>query len=251
MRWDIVLIFGTSLAIVLVEITLVRVFSFRLWHHLVGLAIALPFLGFGAAGSLLAVTGIGLSLGRVAGAEVGLSQAQLGIYSGHTDIAGGSFLLFLTNLVGIVVVAGIVFLAHGYANWRRAGLRMVLTLALATFLVRPLGVSFHRLYLKSTIMGTVASLTIDRPDLFDGSGKIDEVDVYYRGDALVVDLVVSAPMHNLEEMQRRMDLAAEHLSERVGRAVVLQLDYIPVEIIKYRAEADVSAPPNNPAKGAR
>jgi uncharacterized hydrophobic protein (TIGR00271 family) len=199
----------------------------------------------------LAVTGIGLSLGRVAGAEVGLSQAQLGIYSGHTDIAGGSFLLFLTNLVGIVVVAGTVFLAHGYANWRRAGLRMLLAVAFAAFLIRPLGVSFHRLYLKSTIMGTVASLTVDRPDLFDGSGRIDEVDVYYRGDALVVDLVVSAPMHNLEEMQRRMDLAAEHLSERVGRAVVLQLDYIPVEIIKYRAEADVSAPPNNPAKGAR
>lgn len=199
----------------------------------------------------LAVTGIGLSLGRVAGAEVGLSPAQLGIYSGRIDIAGGSFLLFLTNLVGIVVVAGIVFVAHGYANWRRASLRVIVALGLAAFLIRPLGVSFHRLYLKSTILGTVAALTVERPDLFDGSGRIDAVDVYYRDDVLVVDLVVSAPMRALEDMQRRIDLAAEHLSERVGRAVVLQIDYIPVEIIKYSSEADVSATLDTQVQGVR
>jgi len=189
----------------------------------------------------LAVTGLGLSLGPEAGAEVGLSAAQLGIYSGRIDIAGGSFILFLTNLAGIVVVAGMVFVAHGYANWPGAALRVIVVLALSAFLIRPLGVSFHRLYLKSMILGTVARLALDRPDIFDGSGRIDELDVYYRGDMLFVDLVVSAPTRNLEGMQHRMDMAAAYFSERVGRAVTLNIDYIPMEVLTFQSHADVSA----------
>jgi len=67
----------------------------------------------------LAVAGIGLALGRKATADVGLSFREVGLFSGGTDIAVGAFVLFLTNLAAIVVVAGTVMAIQGYVRWLR------------------------------------------------------------------------------------------------------------------------------------
>jgi hypothetical protein len=61
----------------------------------------------------LAVVGIGLALGRSAAADVGLSFSQTGLYDGGIDMAVGAFVLFLTNLAAILVVAGIVMVVQG------------------------------------------------------------------------------------------------------------------------------------------
>ena len=67
----------------------------------------------------LAVTGIGLALGRRARADVGLSLTEIGLYSGGADIAWGAFVLFLTNFAGIVVVAGVVLVTQHYGEWKK------------------------------------------------------------------------------------------------------------------------------------
>jgi len=54
-RSECYLLAGTAFAVLIVEVTMTRVFSLKCWHHMVGLAIALPFVGFGAAGSILSM----------------------------------------------------------------------------------------------------------------------------------------------------------------------------------------------------
>ena len=64
----------------------------------------------------LAVSGIGLALGAKAASAPGLSMAEFGVYSGGDGIAGGAFLLFLTNLIGIIAVAILVFVCQRYGE---------------------------------------------------------------------------------------------------------------------------------------
>jgi len=189
----------------------------------------------------LSVSGIGLSLGREAGAELGLTLTQAGLYTGQTDIAGGSFVLFLTNLAGIVVIAATVFVCHGYGDWRKAGVGILLAVAISSLLIRPLGVSFHRLYIKSSILGALATLSAKRPDVFDGAGRIEFIDVFYGGDVLHVDVVAEGPDATDAVMQLRIDLMGEYLSEAVGRPVRLEVDFVPIEIRTFRWQADASA----------
>ncbi|MEM7024822.1 MAG: DUF389 domain-containing protein [Pseudomonadota bacterium] len=185
----------------------------------------------------LAVTGIGLALGRDVGAEVGLSLSEVGLYSGATDIAGGSFVLFLTNLAGIVVIAATVFATQGYGNWRKAALGVVVAAACSAILIQPLGVSFHKLYVKSTVLGLLGTLSVERPEIFTGEGRVESINVNYRGDRLHLDVDVAGPKEAVSEMQLRIDLLARYLSEAVGYPVVLQIEFIPIEILTFRSEA--------------
>lgn len=64
----------------------------------------------------LAVSGIGLALGRKATADIGLLFQELGLFSGGGDLAVGAMVLFLANLAAIVVVAGILMAIQGLAT---------------------------------------------------------------------------------------------------------------------------------------
>ena len=83
-------------------------------------------------------SGIGLALRGKATAETGLSLSEFGLYSGGTDIAQGAFVLFLTNLIGIIGVAVLVFASQRYGEWKKALLALMLILGLSAFLVPPL-----------------------------------------------------------------------------------------------------------------
>jgi uncharacterized membrane protein len=114
----------------------------------------------------LAVTGIGLALGRETSTDLGLSLTEIGLVSGGVSIARGSFLLFLTNLIGIVAVGIAVFAAHRYGHWKAVSVGLVLAVLSSALLIEPLGESFRRLYVKSTALRLVATLTTERSDIF-------------------------------------------------------------------------------------
>ena len=141
----------------------------------------------------LAVTGVGLALGRRASADVGLSLSEIGLYSGGTDIASGAFILFLTNLAGIILVAGAVLVAQRYGDWRRASLGLFLVAVVSMLLMEPLGESLHRLVVKSRTIRMIATLPTVRPDLFDGRGRIDSLNVTYRDDCSTSISTASCP----------------------------------------------------------
>jgi uncharacterized hydrophobic protein (TIGR00271 family) len=185
----------------------------------------------------LAVTGIGLAMGRKATADVGLSLTEIGLYGGGQDIARGAFILFLTNLAGIVVVAGAVLVSQRYGELRKALLGLVAVSLAAVFLMEPLGESLHKLSVKSRAMRLVATLTAVRPDLFNGRGRIDSLHVTYRKGLLHVDMDGYIPRDDLPQMQESVDVFRDYLSEKLGEPVVVEVEAVPLDAFHF-----ISAP---------
>jgi len=188
----------------------------------------------------LAVCGVGLALGRKATADVGLSLSELGLYSGGSDIASGAFILFLANLAGIVVVAGAVLLTQGYGHWKKASAGIVLVAACSALLLEPLGESLHRLRVKSRTMRLIATLPIERPDVFANEGRLDSLHVTYRGGLLHVDIDGVAPMEAILDMQTKADVLRQYLTESIGEPVAVEVEVIPIEFHRF-----TSMPPDS------
>ncbi len=185
----------------------------------------------------LAVAGIGLALGRKATADVGLSLTEIGLYSGGEDIASGAFILFLTNLAGIVIVAGAVLVSQRYGDFKKAFAGLLAVSLAAIFLMEPLGESLHKLSVKSRAMRLVATLPAVRPDLFNGRGRIDSLHVTYRKGLLHIDIDGTIPSDELPAMQESVDVFQRHLSERLGEPVVVEIEAVPLDSFHY-----ISAP---------
>jgi hypothetical protein len=63
-------IFLVSTAVLLMEISLTRIFSYTIWYHFTYVTISLAMLGFGASGAFLAVSE------KLAGLEIKLAQGS-------------------------------------------------------------------------------------------------------------------------------------------------------------------------------
>jgi uncharacterized hydrophobic protein (TIGR00271 family) len=187
----------------------------------------------------LAVTGIGLAYGRLATSEVGLSLTELGLYSGGTDIAKGSFVLFATNFLGIIFVACIILLTQGYGKWKKAGIGLLAVLIASIVIVDPLEKALYKLTVKSDVLALMVSLPNNYPHMFTGQGRIDAVNVNYHGDTLYVHIAGIAPRPKSdmsyeemnENLQSVLDLFQDHLEEKLNSPVIVELDVIPVELI--------------------
>ncbi len=202
----------------------------------------------------LAVVGVGLALGPGTSVEMALSLTEIGLVSGGASIAQGAFLLFLTNLIGIVAVGIAVFAAHRYGHWRAAVVGLALAVLGAAFLIEPLGEAFHRLYVKSTVLRLVATLPTEQPDIFPRDVKIQSIFVTYRGDQLYVEAKTVSPRVSTEEFQRRINLFQLYLSAQLKELVHLKVQVIPVEMLHFEAgsltaESDATAAPNKDDKG--
>ena len=189
----------------------------------------------------LAVAGIGLALGRKATAEGGLSLSEFGLFSGGVDIAAGAFLLFLTNLVSIVAVAILVFVSQRYGEWKKALLALLLFVGFSALLIQPLDQALHRLYVKNRVVRVLAKLALIRPDLVSGEGKIESIHVTYRDDLLHVNIDGFAPRTAMREQggldaQERLDVFREYLSADIGEPVVVEIDFIAVDMFHLRSE---------------
>ena len=190
----------------------------------------------------LAVSGIGLALGGEATADAGLSLSEFGLYSGGTDIALGAFLLFLTNLIGIVAVAIVVFAAQRYGEWKKALLALVLVVGSSALLVVPLEHSLHRLYVKHRVAQLVSTLPLVRPDIVSGRVKFDSLNVTYRDDLIHVnldgfvprDMVVHRP--GTPDMQERVVLFQEYLAADIGEPVRVEFGVIVVDMVELTGE---------------
>jgi len=183
----------------------------------------------------LAVTGIGLAQGLTVGAEVGASLSQIGPARSGVNLAAGAFLLFLTNLAGIIVIAGVVFLAKGYGHWHKGALGLILVTALAFLLIRPLGVSLERLYIRSHALSQFAILRQKYPEIFTGKSRLDGVVVDYQGDIVRLTVKMTVQRDMLDDMQNRIDVAQKYLAESLKRPVIVEVQVVPVDVFEYRA----------------
>ena len=181
----------------------------------------------------LAVCGIGLSLGSHASADVGYASAEIGAYSGGTNIAEGAALLFATNLAGIVITAGTIFVAHGYGQTLKAVLGLTIACIASIGLLHPLGVSLYKLHVKSVAMNTVIATRKAMPRLYDDAARIEGVRVQFKGHTVHLNIDVLGSEAGVQTMQEKIDVFQNALSARLRRPVVVEVDLIPVPIRRF------------------
>jgi uncharacterized hydrophobic protein (TIGR00271 family) len=185
----------------------------------------------------LAVSGIGLALRGKATAEAGLSLSEIGLYSGGTDIALGAFILFLTNFIGIVAVAILVFVFQRYGDHKKAVIALFICGVFVAALAFPLQQGLHRLYAKNRVVRLIHKLPDERPDIVSGKTKIDSLSVTYRDDLLHVHINSVIPKDLLAGksattyLQERIDLFQDYLATDLGEAVLVEFDAIIAETV--------------------
>ena len=198
----------------------------------------------------LTVTGIGLAYGRLASGDAGFSLTELGLYSGGADIARGSFILFATNFLGIIFFACIILLTQGYGKWRKAGLGLIVTLLASIIIIDPLQKALYKLTVKSEVLGLLVELPQKYPHMYSGQGRVDTINVTYRGEVLHVSIDGVTPIlekdddsldeETLEEdmnnrLQEVTDLFHQALEEKLHGPVTLEVDLVPIEILTASA----------------
>lgn len=187
----------------------------------------------------LAVSGIGLAIGPEATLESGMSLAEFASYGGGVvDIATGAFLLFLTNLVGIIVVAMLIFICQRYGEWKKALLALIVIAVSAVFLVRPLHEALYRLYVKDKVVLLAVKLAKARPDIIAGAQGFQTLNVFYDNGVLHVYADMFMHKDKMENVQGRLDEFRKILSAEIGQPVVVDMTLAPVEIVSVH-----SAPP--------
>lgn len=183
----------------------------------------------------LTVVGIGLALGREAAGASADQLIELGFKAGGFDIALGAMVLFLTNLIGIILVAAVVFIFSRYGQWKKALASLAAFLMCLALILQPLNHGLYRLYVKSTALSTMITLLAKRPDLFTGRSRLLDMQVNYLGDRISIDLDLTIPIEDLDRMQERVDTFHRYLTAALKRDVEIKVDIFPVEFRTLRA----------------
>lgn len=186
----------------------------------------------------LAVVGIGLALGRKATADVGFSFREIGLFSGGTDIAVGAIVLFMTNLVAIVVVAGIVMTIQGYARWKTGIFGLACAITASIVLMQPLQKEFQSLRIKSMVMRLVKTLPVTHPHIFDSTITLDTLRVRREDDVLHVLAKGTVGRDRVAGIPARLELFRHLLEEQAGEPVIIEIEAIPVDTVFFRSAPD-------------
>jgi uncharacterized hydrophobic protein (TIGR00271 family) len=178
----------------------------------------------------LSVVGIGLSLGSL-GTEI---DASRGI---QNSIAAGSFLLFATNLAGIIFSNSLVFLFQKYGSLKKATFGLIISLLALVILLQPLGYSLQRLYFSSKAIYTIAELRKTQPDLFPGTAKFNSLNAS-QGQEGVIEIKAEIELlpQDLNNIQERIDRFSKELSQTLQQSVRVNVDITPYQQYKSQSE---------------
>ena len=177
----------------------------------------------------LCVTGIGFSLG-------GNAVIDLGLYFGRAyqelNLTSGSFLLFVTNLAGIICCAGIVFLIQGYGNLKKALGGLSLTFVLLGLVSLLLFSQLKTILIRDRVLQSLdrfGHLYAENNELAD---RIDTTNVYLenRDRELYARFNGLAPIGAIS--QKDVDSLQGFLSEELEKPVKLEINLLVFEILK-------------------
>ncbi len=195
----------------------------------------------------LAVTGIGLAIGRKAATESGFSLSEIGFFSGGLDVAVGSFLLFLTNFIGIVALAILVFVLQGYGKRAKALLALAAFIVATLVIFQPLQEALREIYVKNRVVRLVVKLAATSPNLMSGEAKFESINVNYEDGLLHIYIDAFIPKDATSGVRQRIDRFRELLSKDIGEPVVLKVELMSVDVIDVEArppEDEKAMPPD-------
>lgn len=141
-----------------------------------------------------------------------LAVAGIGLGWWDWDVFSGAFLLYLTNLAGIILFAGLTFLLLGFAPFKRAKMGLVYTFIIVILVAVPLSLSFNRIMQEASITKALEGTTIE---------KVVIRDVRLRfGDPMVISLKLVGPEAMEPETIQRIK---KKIEEKIAHPVILEV----------------------------
>ena len=158
-----------------------------------------------------------------------LSVIGIGLALGEREIALGSSLLFLTNLICIIFFGGLVFLFQSYGSIERAKKGLALTTAVMFILGFPLTLSMRELIIKKNVRYQVLDLITNQAEIFANS-DIKSVTVVPRNGYVDIGIEVAAPVDSIS--QADSDRLRNLLARKIARAIDLRIEVIPMKVLE-------------------
>lgn len=163
-----------------------------------------------------------------------LSVIGIGLALGSQAVTVGSTLLFLTNLGGIVLSSGLVFIWQGYGSIRRAQKGLTASTIMIMLLGIPLGISMRDLIIEEKTRSLVSRLV--RVDAYTfRDTDIRRLSVKSEGKKLQVTLEVAAPEGSISGAQ--VNMVHEFLERELERPISLNVSIFPVQ--EYLIEQEI------------
>jgi len=169
----------------------------------------------------LCTVGIAFSLGYEAGTDIGFEM--------ETVSARGPFLLYLTNIFGIVFSAGLIFFLQYFRRQASAVFALILISSCLLLVIPPLGISMDNLLVRNLVHRSLSDKTQELVGV-DSDIRFSNLSVRIRqGVAFVrADLVASPGILN----QDVVDSIRDNISELVEMPVILEFSIIPETIVR-------------------
>ncbi|MBD3821691.1 MAG: TIGR00341 family protein [Thiotrichales bacterium] len=143
-----------------------------------------------------------------------LAVSGIGIGWMDFNVFQGAFLLFITNLIGIVLAAAVTFLLMGFSPFHLAKKGMSYSLLLVVLIAIPLGFSFH------TMVDEQRMVTVLEGQQIDGI-EIRQVKVRHAGGGKP-DLI-SATLVSRETLDsNKIDQVKQQMEKQLGHAIILE-----------------------------
>ena len=141
-----------------------------------------------------------------------LAVAGIGIGWWNWNVFSGAFLLYLTNLAGIILFAGLTFLLLGFAPFKRAKMGLVYTFIIVILVAVPLSLSFNRIKKEAQITRALEGTTIDKVVLRDVKLRFGKT------------MVVSLKLVGTEPMEpERIQAIKKKIEAKIDQPVVLEV----------------------------
>ena len=179
----------------------------------------------------LAVVGIGISIDpTTTNTELDYALRAGGLTLDLGTISGGAFLLFLTNLVAIVVSAGVVMIFQHYGSIKKGLVGISIMVAGLFVLLTPLGESLNRIYVESQVQKLVGDLARSESSMRFSRGWLESLHARYIDDRLYLFVKAVVAKDNVQDAKFLVGRMQRLVSNRLDEPVQVQLTLIPIDL---------------------
>ena len=161
-----------------------------------------------------------------------LGVMGIGLAMGSRDIFFGSTLLYFTNLGGMLLSGGLIFIWQDYGSIKRAKRGLTASTAVVIFLGIPLGISMRDLIVEERARAKVDRLIREETKTF-AERDIRRLRIHSKGKNMRIDLEVAAPEGTISE--RQIDLVHQFIEEKLERPVDLDVSIFTVQDFEVEA----------------
>ena len=161
-----------------------------------------------------------------------LSVIGIGLAYGNQAIFIGSILLFGTNLAGIILSGGLIFIWQDYGSLKRAKQGLTTSIVVLGILGVPLGLAMRDLVIEERTRTTIGGLIRRETETFKDA-DIRRLQVRSEGKIMRVYLEVAAPADSISRKQ--VSLVHEFLEAKLTRPIELRVSVFPVLEFEFEA----------------